>query len=147
MSKKFKVAFLASLILNVVLIGVLLGQSPRRFDRDTRREQRTDQILAGLPAEAQSHLRQKLEEIRSIGQPLFEQIRAAQDQAARALGADPFDEAGYDREIAELNRLRMESTERLSKAVKETALSLPPDERRRFAELLRRPPRPPERAN
>jgi uncharacterized membrane protein len=147
MSKQLKIAFLASLILNVVLIGVLLGQSPRRFDRDARREQRADQVLDGLPAEAQARLRQKLEEIRTISQPLFQQIRAAQDEAVRALGADPFDGAGYEREIGELNRLRVESTNHLSKAAKEIALSLSPEERRRFAELLRRPPRAPDRAN
>jgi uncharacterized membrane protein len=146
MSKKFKLAFLASLILNVVLIGVFLGQSPRHFDRTARREQRLDQVLDGLPAEAQSRLREKMAQLRSAAQPLFERIRTAQDEAARALGAEPFDEAAYDRKIVEINRLRMESSNRLSKAAKEAAMSLPADERRRFTEMLRRP-RPPDRKN
>jgi uncharacterized membrane protein len=140
MSKKFKLAFLASLILNVVLIGVFLGLSPRQFDRNGRREQRMDQVLEGLPAEAQSRLREKFAQLRSVAQPLFERIRTAQDEAARALGAEPFDEAVYDRQIVEINRLRMESTDRLSKVAKETAKSLPAEERRRFAEMLRRRP-------
>ena len=144
MSKKFKLAFLASLLLNVVLIGVFLGQSPRHFDREARREQRMDQALEGLPPEAQSRLREKMAQLRSAAQPLFERIRAAQDEAAGALGAEPFDEAAYDRKIVEINRLRMESTDRLAKVVKEAAMSLPADERRRVAEMLRRP-RPPDR--
>ncbi|HEY7557766.1 MAG TPA: periplasmic heavy metal sensor [Candidatus Binatia bacterium] len=144
MSKKFKLAFLASLLLNVVLTGVFLGQSRRHFDRDARRDQRMDQMLDGLPAEAQSRLREKFAQLRSVAQPLFERIRAAQDEASRALGAEPFDEAVYDRQILEINRLRMEATNRLSKVAKETAMSLPAQERRRFAEMLRRP-RPPER--
>lgn len=146
MSKKFKLAFLASLLLNVVLIGVFLGLSPRRFDREARREQRMDQVLEGLPAEAQSRLREKIAQLRSAAQPLFERIRTAQDEAARALGAEPFDETAYDRKIVEINRLRMESTDRLAKVAKEAAMSLPADERRRFAEMLRRP-RPPDRKN
>jgi len=146
MSKKFKLAFLASLFFNVVLIGVFVGQSPRHFDREARREQRMDQVLEGLPVEAQSRLREKMAQLRSAAQPLFERIRTAQDEAARALAAEPFDEAAYDRKIVEINRLRMESTDRLSKAAKEAAMSLPADERRRFAEMLRRP-RPPDRKN
>ena len=146
MSKKFKLASLASLLLNVVLIGVFLGQSPRHFDRAARREQRVDQVLEGLPAEAQSRLRDKIGQLRSAAQPLFERIRAAQDETARALGAEPFDEAAYDRKVVELNRLRMESMDRLSKVAREAAMSLPADERRRFAEMLRRPP-PPDRKN
>lgn len=146
MSKKFKLAFLASLLLNVVLIGVFLGQWPRYFDREARREQRVDQVLEGLPAEAQSRLREKIAQLRSAAQPLFERSRAAQDEAARALGAEPFDEAAYDRKIVEINRLRMESMDRLSKVAREAAMSLPADERRRFAEMLRRP-RLPDRKN
>jgi len=146
MSKKFKIAFLASLFLNVVLIGVFLGQSPRHFDRQARREQRVDQVLEGLPAEAQSRLRDKIGQLRSAAQPLFERIRAAQDETARALGAEPFDEAAYNHKIVEINRLRMESTEHLSKVAKEAVMSLSADERRRFAEMLRRPP-PPDRKN
>jgi uncharacterized membrane protein len=139
MSKKLKIAFLASLFLNVVLIGVFLGQSPRHFDRAARREQRLDQALEGLPAEAQARLREKMAAIRSAAQPLFERIRTAQDEAARALAAEPFDEAAYNRKIVEINRLRTESTDHLAKVAKEAVISLPADERRRFAEMLRRP--------
>lgn len=146
MSKKLKIAFLASLFLNVVLIGVFLGQSPRHFDRAARREQRLDQALEGLPAEAQARLRQKMAAIRSAAQPLFERIRTAQDEAARALAAEPFDEAAYNRKIVEINRLRTESTDHLAKVAKEAVISLPADERRRFAEMLRRP-RLPDRKN
>jgi len=146
MNKKFKIAFLASLFLNVVLIGVFLGQSPRHFDREARREQRLDQVLEGLPAESQSRLREKMAAIRSAAQPLFERIRTAQDEVASALAAEPFDEAAYNRKIVEINRLRMESTDHLSKVAKEAVMSLPADERRRFAEMLRRP-RPPDRKN
>jgi uncharacterized membrane protein len=146
MSKKFKIAFLASLFLNVVLIGVFLGQSPRHFDRGARREQRLDQVLEGLPVEAQARLREKMAAIRSAAQPLFERLRTAQDEAARALAAEPFDEAAYNRKIVEINRLRMESTNHLAKVAKEAVISLPADERRRFAEMLRRP-RPPDRKN
>lgn len=146
MSRKLRLAFLASLLLNVVLIGIFLGQSPRRFDRDARREQRLEQVLDGLPPESRARLREKYAELRAAAQPLFAGIRAAREEAARALGAEPFDEAAYDRQILEINRLRVEATKRLSKVAKEIAVDLTADERRRFAQLLRRP-RPPEQRN
>jgi uncharacterized membrane protein len=137
MSKKFKLVFLASLILNVILVGVFLGQSPRRFDRNAMREERLEQVLEGLPAQAQSRLREKFAQLRAAARPIFEQLRAAQDEAARALGAEPFDEAAYDRQISKINQLRSQTTDRLSKIAKETALSLSAEERRRFAAMLR----------
>ena len=146
MSKMIRLAFLASLVLNVVMIGFLVGQSPRRFDRDARREQRMEQVLQGLTPETQSRIREKFTQLRSAAQPLFDQIRTAQDEAMRILGAERFDDTAYHRQVAKINQLRVETTDRLSKAAKEAALGLPPDERNKFAELLRRP-WPPERTN
>lgn len=140
MSKKVKLAFLASLLLNVVLIGVFLGESPRRFDRNAMRGQRIEQALEGLPAEAQSRLRENFARLRLVAQPSFEQIRAAQDEAVRILAAEPFDEAAYDRQVIKINQLRVETTDRLSKVAKQVAMNLSADERRHFAAMLRRSP-------
>jgi len=50
MSQKTKLAFIASLVVNVLLLGFLVGQSPRRFDRGALREQRMEQAIKDLPA-------------------------------------------------------------------------------------------------
>jgi uncharacterized membrane protein len=81
-----------------------------------------------------------------VAQPAFDQIRTAQDEAMRILGAERFDEDAYSRQVAKINQLRVETTDRLAQAAKGAALALPPEERQKFAELLRRP-RPPERTN
>jgi Spy/CpxP family protein refolding chaperone len=70
-------------------------------------------------------------------------MRQAQDETASLLGAEPFDEAAFDRQEAKLNELRAEMTKKLSQVVKNAIKDLTPEERRRFAELLRRPPSPP----
>jgi hypothetical protein len=49
MSQKTKLAFIASIVLNVLLVGVLLGQSPRRFERGAMREQRMDRRSKTCP--------------------------------------------------------------------------------------------------
>lgn len=140
MTRKTKFAFLASLVLNVLLFGVLLGQSPHRLDRGTLREQRMEQVLKDLPEESQARLRERAQQVRAIALPLFAGLRQPQDEAVRLLGADPFDEAAFDRQARQVRKLRAEMTEKLSREVKSATTDLTPEERRRFAELLRRPP-------
>lgn len=139
MNRTAKLAFVASLTLNVLLIGVLLGQSPRRFDRSAAREQRVEQALKDLPETSQSRLREKFQQLRSAAAPLFEQIRKSQDEAVQLLGADPFDEAAYDRQVTKIADMRLKMTKQLSQAVIVAIQDLSPLERQRFASLLRRP--------
>jgi len=139
MNRRLKLAFLASMIVNVLLLGVILGQSPRRFDREDRRQQRLEQGLKDLPDAARARLREKYQRLRAEAEPHFKQLREAQDGAVRLLGAEPFDEAAYDEQVMKINELRMGLTKQLSQVVKDAVKDLSPEERRRFAELLQRP--------
>ena len=65
MSQKTKLAFIASIVLNVLLVGVLLGQSPRRFDPGSMREQRMEQAIKDLPAASQTRLRERFKQLRA----------------------------------------------------------------------------------
>ena len=140
MSRTNKLIFLGSLVINVLLIGVLIGQSPRHFDRAARREQRVEQVIKDLPAASQTRLRERFQQLRATAEPLFAQLRQAQDETARLVAAEPFDEEAFDRQESKINQLRSEMTRKLSQVVKATVKDLTPQERDRFAELLRRPP-------
>jgi len=143
MSKKTKLVFIASIVLNVLFLGFLVGQSPRRFDRGAMREQRMEQAIKDLPEASQARLRERFQQLRAVADPLFARLRQAQDETARLLGTEPFDDAAFDRQEAKINALRADMTKRLSQVVKNAIKDLTPEERRRFAELLRRPPPPP----
>ena len=142
MSQKTKLAFIASIILNVLLVGVLLGQSPRHLDRGAMREQRMEQAIKDMPEASQTRLRERFQQLRAAAEPLFKQMRQVQDESARLLGAEPFDEAAFDGQQAKINELRANMTKKLSDVVKNTVKDLTPEERRRFADLLRRPSPP-----
>ena len=142
MNRNIKLVFIASLILNVLLIGVLLGQSPRRFERGALRQQRMDQALKDLPEAAQTRLREKFQQLRAAADPLFEQIRKNEEEAVQLLGKEPFDESAYDRQVSKITEMRVEMTKKLSQVVKDASKDLSADERARFAQLLRRPPPP-----
>jgi uncharacterized membrane protein len=142
MNRTAKLAFVASITLNVLLIGVLLGQSPRRFDRDALRQQRMEQALKDLPAAAQTRLREKFQQLRATAEPLFEQIRKSEEEAVQLLAKAPFDEPAYDRQVSKITEMRVSMTKKLSQVVKDASKDLSAEERARFAQLLRRPPPP-----
>ena len=139
MRQKTKLLFVASIILNVLLLGFLLGQSPRRFDRGALREQRMEQSIKDLPAASQTRLRERFQQLRAAAEPLFVQLRQAQDDTARLIGAEPFDEAALERQEAATSELRVNITKKLSQTLKNAIKDLTPEERRRLAEILRRP--------
>src|SRR5262245_27556412 len=146
MSQKAKFVYIASIVFNVLLVGVLVGQSPRRFDRSAMREQRLEQAIKDLPPASQSRVREKYRELRAAAEPFFSELRQAQDDAVRLLGAEPFDEAAFDRQGAKTNELRSDMSKKLTQVVKNAVKDMTPEERRRFADLLRRPPPPPNQS-
>jgi len=89
MNRTARITFVASIILNVLLIGVLLGQTPRRFDRGALRQQRLDQALKDLPEADQNRLRERMQKLRAAADPLFGQIRLAEDEAVQKISTKP----------------------------------------------------------
>ena len=139
MSKTIKLAFVASLVLNLLLLGVILGQVPRAFDAPPTRQQRMEESLSRLPEPLQTRLRERFAQIRVASEPQREQLDRARAEALRILGAEPFDEAAYDSQVKKIEELRAEMFRGMGQAIKETAKELAPAERRLLAELLRRP--------
>jgi len=140
MTKTVKLAFLGSLVLNVLLIGVLLGRMPRGLElTPPTRQQRMEESLKKLPEPAQSRFREKFSQIRAAGDPLRQQIDQARAETLRLLSVDPFDEAAYDREVNRIEELRREMFKRMAQNLKKTAKEFSPEERRMLAEVLRRP--------
>ena len=142
MNRAAKMTFVGSIILNVLLLGFVVGQSPRRFDRSSMRQQRMEQVIKDLPEASQQRLRERFQQLRGTAEPLFEQMRKAQDEAVQLLGAESFDEAALDRQEAKITELRAKMSKQLSQSVKLAIKDLSPEERRRFAQMLRRPPPP-----
>jgi uncharacterized membrane protein len=143
MTKTVKLVFLASLTLNLLFLGVILGRVPSAFESGSRREQRIEQALKNVPEPARARIREKFAQIRSSGDPLREQMDRERAGALRLLSAEPFDEAAYDRQVNRIADMRLEMFKRLAGNVKQAAKELTPEERRMFADVLRRPPATP----
>ena len=135
MNHKLKWVILVSIILNVLLVGILFGQLPRRFDRDVYYQRIMDQAVRKLPQSEQTAFRQKMDQMRAEAEPIRNQIREARDETIRIVTTEPFDEAAFDREVKRVNDLRVQMAGILKKASKQ----LPADERRALGEALKRP--------
>ena len=143
MTKAVKLAFLASLVLNLLLLGVILGQVPRGLEPPPpTRQQRLEEALKKVPEPTQSRFREKFSQIRASSDPLRQQIDEARAETLRLLSAEPFDDAAYDRQVSKIEELRGEMFKRMGQSMKQTAKALSPEERRMLADLLRRPPPP-----
>ncbi len=139
MSKTAKVTFIASLVLNVLLLGVLLGQVPRVSAPPPGRQQRIEEELKKLPEPAQSRLRERFAEFRAAGEPARKQIDEIRAETLRLLAAEPFDAAAYDAQLRKMEDLRIRMIKSIGERIRQTVQELSADERRMLADLLRRP--------
>jgi uncharacterized membrane protein len=141
MNQKLKWIVLASILLNVLLVGILFGQLPRRMDRDVYRQQITEQAVKKLTESTREPFRQKLEHMRVAAEPIRRQIREARDESIRIVITEPFDEAAFDRQVKRINDLRVQ----MADILKEAAKNLPPEQRRALGETMKRPSGTPSR--
>jgi uncharacterized membrane protein len=137
MKNKLRIAFLASIILNVLLAGVIFGRLPQQLQEGSAQRGRFRAEVEKLPEPARSRFREKIEDFRKSG--LRDQIRATREETIRLLRADRFDQEAYDRQVRKMNDLRMQMTQQMADNLKEIVRDLPVDQRSAVAELLKRP--------
>ena len=143
MNTKLKSAFIVSIILNVLLLGIFFGTLSPGFGRESSRRERLTAEIEKLPEPARSRFRDKMAQLRAADDPLREQMRQARNQAIDLLIAEPFDEAVYDKQLIQINQLRGQMSKRVADDLKELVRGLPPEQRAAVGEVLKRPPPPP----
>ena len=143
MNTKLKIAFIVSIILNVLLLGIFFGTLSPGFGRESSRRERLTAEIEKLPEPARSRFRDKMAQLRAADDPLREQMRQARNQAIDLLIAEPLDEAAYDKQLIQISQLRGQISKRVADDLKELVRGLPPAQRATVGELLKRPPPPP----
>ena len=143
MNTKVKGAFIASIVLNVLLLGIFFGRLSPGFGRESSRRERLTAEIEKLPEPARSRFRDKMAQLRAADDPLREQIRQARNQAIDLLVAEPLNEAAYDKQLIQISQLRGQISKRVADDLKELVRGLPPEQRATIGEMLKRPPPPP----
>ena len=139
MNTKIKSAFIISLVLNVLLLGIFFGTLSPGFGRESSRRERLGAEIEKLPEPARSRFRDKMAQLRSADDPLREQMRQARNQAIELLVAESFDEAAYDGQLVKINQLRGQMSKRVADDLKQLMRGLPPDQRAAVGDVLKRP--------
>ena len=142
MNTKLKSAFIVSIILNVLLLGIFFGTLSPGFGRESSRRERLTAEIEKLPEPARSRFRDKMAQLRAADDPLREQMRQARNQAINLLIAEPFDEAVYDKQLIQINQLRGQMSKRVADDLKELVRGLPREQRAAVGEMLKRPAPP-----
>lgn len=144
MNTKLKSAFIVSIILNVLLLGIFFGTLSPGFGRESSRRERLTAEIEKLPEPARSRFRDKMAQLRAADDPLRDQMRQARNQAIDLLVAEPLDEAAYDKQLIQISQLRGQISKRVADDLKELIRGLPPEQRAAVGEVLKRPAPPPK---
>ena len=142
MNTKLKSAFIVSIILNVLLLGIFFGTLSPGFGRESSRRERLTAEIEKLPEPARSRFREKMAQLRAADDPLRDQMRQARNQAIDLLVAEPLDEAAYDKQLIQISQLRGQISKRVADDLKELVRGLPPEQRAAVGEVLKRPAPP-----
>jgi uncharacterized membrane protein len=138
-SKKTTMLIIGSLLLNVLLIGIIIGNISHRVDgkRFMRRHRR--EFAMKLPPAKQELFFTTMEQVNRENRGIHRQMREARQRVLLILTAPEFDEAAYQQEVKKLDQLRTQMMRRLEDATKELAKQLDQEERKALADHLRNP--------
>jgi uncharacterized membrane protein len=140
MSKTIRILIISSLVLNVLLIGIIIGSlSDRLFRKDSPRIKPPEFGLK-LPPDKEKLLTDTMEKVFRQNDDLRKETDEARERLLSILSAPQFDEGAYQTEVTKLDRLRDLMMKRLAEATKELAKQFNQEERKAFAEHLRQPP-------
>ncbi len=150
-SRRLKYALIASLALNLLILGTVagamytFGKHPPPRPGHMRGE---DFGLMGLsrefPEDRRKEFRKQLRDDRAQLKPMMEEIRVARRGAADKLGAQPFDRAALEAAIATVAEKERAFRQAAVSLFLGHAEQLTPDERQKLADWWRKKSEPPK---
>jgi uncharacterized membrane protein len=142
MSRNVKILIVASLGLNVLLTGVLIGNAFHRAGWQPGFKQNDRMLASKLSPEKYRLFTEVMGGARSECKQIRKQIRESREHALVILTAPEFDEQSFQREVETLHDLRGRVADRLAGATLELAKQFDPEERKLLGKYLERSPRP-----
>jgi len=141
MSKKIKVLIFSSLLLNVLLVGVIIGDVSHRFHKEYFVEKSVKAFASKLPEGKAALFLKTVERVHLNNRDTYEQMREARKEAMTLLSEPEFDEAAYRVQVEKIHGLRSLMKRRLAEATIELARQFSQEERKALAQHLRHFPR------
>jgi uncharacterized membrane protein len=141
MSKKMKILIFSSLLINVLLAGVVIGDVSHRFHKEYFVQKSVQEFASKLPADKAALFLETVERVHMNNRDAYNQIREARKEAIKFLSAPEFDEAAYRLQVEKIHELGSLMKRRLADATIELAKQFNQEERKALAQHLRHFPR------
>jgi len=140
MSKNVKIFITTSVLLNVLLVGIVIGGiSKSHFlpgHQPVRMEQRLNEILDILPAEKSKEFEQRISVLKALRHADKATMKTARKNVMQVFMQEPFDKASYQQAVQGLNTLHQQQMEMRVNLMADMAQYLSPKERRQLARLV-----------
>lgn len=147
--RRLKYALVASLALNLLIIGAVAGTMMGHGRHPLRGGQGEDFGMMGLtrvlPEDRRKEMRKLLRADRENLRPLMDEVRTARRAAADKLAAEPFDRAALEAAIANVAEKERTLRQSAVTAFIGHAERLKPDERAKLADFWRKKSEQPRR--
>jgi uncharacterized membrane protein len=141
MSKKMKILIFSSFLLNVLLVGAVIGDVSHRFHKEYSVRKSVKEFASKLPEDKAALFLETVERVHLNNRDAYNQIREARKEAMKLLSEPEFDEAAYRLQVEKIHELRSLMKRRLAEATIELARQFSQEERKGLAEHLRHFPR------
>ena len=137
MSKKIKILIFSSLLLNVLLAGVVIGDVSHRFHKEYFVRKSVKEFASKLSGDKAALFLETVKRVHLNNQDAYNQIREARKEAMKLLSASEFDEAAYRLQVEKIHELRSLMKRRLADATIELARQFSQKERSALAQHLK----------
>ena len=132
-----KILIFSSLLLNVLLAGVVIGDVSHLFHKEYFVRKSVQKFASKLPGDKAALLLETVERVHLNNRDAYDQIREARKEAIKLLSAPQFDEAAYRLQVEKIHKLRSLMKRRLADATIELAKQFSQAERKALAQHLR----------
>ena len=140
MSRSLKAFIAASVLLNLLLAGIVIGNAGR-YAMGSRMRHTLQEMAATLPEDKRAHFEETLQRVQKDTDALRQQLSDARKKAVNLLKAPSFNKEAYLAQMQEVQRLHAQIMQRMVESVAQLAEQESPDERVTLADMLRHPPR------
>lgn len=137
-----KLLLLASLFLNLLLFGIVMGHVVRVLDQSLFGQAYRLERMGKLSEESQKKLKTVLEDVRASHMERFTALYAVRDDVETVLAKEPFDRAAFLAHITKAAELKTSMALELAEKAADMAPQLSLQERAVLADIIKLPPRP-----
>ena len=138
MSRNIKILLTVSIVLNVLLLGILIGLFSDDFRDHKKMRADMHRSIDKLPKDKAKLVNKAMRSLHKETRKTRKQVKKTRNNINEILSAPVFDENAYNTEIENLQKLQSEIMEKFSSVTKDLALQLEQDERKVIAELLKK---------